>query len=51
MNVSEPTRATREYLRAKAGTNAKLRRTLKGISRRQRREAIERAAQGRAGKP
>lgn len=44
MNYTEPTRSTREFLRAQAGTNAKLRKLLKGVSRKQRREAMERAA-------
>jgi len=44
--ISEPTRSTREYLRAKAGTNAKLRKMLRGISKKQKREAIARAASG-----
>lgn len=43
MNVSEPTRSTREYLRAKAGTIAKLRKELRGTTKRQRKEAMQRA--------
>lgn len=42
--VTEPTRSTMAFLRAKAGTTAKLRQYLKGISRKQKREAIERAS-------
>lgn len=41
---TEPTRSTREFLRAQAGTNAKLRKYLKGVSAKQRREAQARAA-------
>lgn len=44
--ITEPTRSTREYLRAKAGTNARIRKYLKGISKKQKREAIARAASG-----
>lgn len=50
MQVSEPTRATRHYLSIKAKRDEELRKFLKGISARKRREAIEKAAKGRDGK-
>jgi hypothetical protein len=43
MNVSEPTRSTREYLRARDSINAKLRKELRGTSRKERKEAKARA--------
>lgn len=47
MNVSEPTRATRNYLAVNAATEKRLRASLKALSARKRREAIERAATAR----
>lgn len=42
--ITEPSKTSRDFLRAKAATEASLRRALKGTTKRQRREAIVRAS-------
>lgn len=43
MTLSEPTRSTRDYLRIKDSITAKLRKELRGTTKRQRKEAMQRA--------
>lgn len=43
MTLTEPTRATREFLRTQAGTNAKLRRLVRTLKAKDRRAAVARA--------
>ena len=45
--ITEPSATSRDYLRKKASIEADLRRALKGTTKRQRREAVTRAATSR----